>query len=435
MEIMRPKRLEASPEVQGVGLRIHRLMADLFPICRSRTGDGVRKTLEILGRHVPLEVHEVPSGSRVFDWTVPKEWNIRDAYIKEPQGRKVVDFHRSNLHIVGYSTPVRARLPLEELKKHLFTLPEHPDWIPYKTSYHAEGWGFCLRHRQLLALKEGEYEVVIDSRLEDGFLTYGELLLPGENDEEVLISAHACHPSLANDNLSGVGLAATLAEHLGRVRRRHSFRFLFVPGTIGAVTWLCLNEEKAGKIKAGLVVAGVGDRGNIHYKKSRRGDSEIDRAAAHVLGHSGQPHRILDFCPYGYDERQYGSPGFDLPVGRISRTPYGEYPEYHTSADNLEFVSPDSLADSFEKVLGIVAVLEGNETFVSLNQNCEPHLGKRGLSFAAGVEEHAVLWVLNQSDGSRSLLDIAERSGLEFPAIRKAAEALVKAGLLAVRCP
>jgi aminopeptidase-like protein len=415
---------------KSIGFQIHRLMTELYPLCRSITGDGFRKSMEILRRHVPLEIREVPSGTRVFDWTVPKEWNIRDAYIKNPKGKKIVDFRKSNLHVVSYSIPVKTCLSLKDLKEHLFTLPAHPDWVPYKTSYYEENWGFCLSHRQFLALEEGDYEVVIDSSLEEGFLTYGELLLPGEKEEEVLISAHACHPSLANDNLSGVGLATILAKHLGTVGSRFSYRFLFIPGTIGAITWLSLNEEKVKKIKAGLVVSGVGDKGEIAYKKSRRGNAEIDRAAAHVLGHSGQPYRLLDFHPFGYDERQYCSPGFNLPVGRISRTPYREYPEYHTSADNLEFVTPDSLTESYEKIRAILNVLEGNRNYLSQNQKCEPQLGKRGLYASSGAEELALLWVLNLSDGGNSLLDIAERSGLTFGAVQEAAQTLVKAGLL-----
>ena len=420
-------------DATGIGLEIHRLMGELFPICRSITGDGFRRTLDILRRHIPLDVREVPTGTRVFDWTVPKEWNIRDAYIKDSKGEKIVDFRASNLHVVSYSRPVRAILPLAELKKHLHSLPEHPDWVPYKTTYYKDDWGFCLSHRQFLTLEEGDYDVLIDSTLEDGSLTFGELYLPGETEKEILISAHACHPSLANDNLSGVGLATMLAKHLGTRQHRYSYRFLFIPGTIGAIAWLSLNESRAGRIAAGLVVSGVGDRGEITYKRSRRGLAEIDRAAAHVLGHSGRPYRLLDFHPYGYDERQYCSPGFDLPVGRFSRTPCAEYPEYHTSADNMAFVSAVSLADSFEKIAAILDLIEGNRVYRSLNQKCEPQLGKRGLYSSAGANEIALLWVMNLSDGGHSLLDIAERSGLPFAAVREAAEALARAGLLVER--
>jgi aminopeptidase-like protein len=405
-------------------------MTELFPICRSITGAGTRKTLGILKRHIPLEVHEVPSGTRVFDWTVPKEWNIRDAYIRDARGRKVVDFHRSNLHVVSYSVPVRKTMPLAELRAHLHTLPDRPDWIPYRTSYYREDWGFCLSHKDFLGLDEGNYEVVIDSTLEDGSLTYGELALEGRSKEEVLISAHICHPSLANDNLSGVALATILSRFLGGARRALSYRFLFIPGTIGAITWLALNEERARRIKAGLVLTGLGDAGRLAYKRSRRGDTDVDRAAVHVLGQSSPPGRVLDFGPYGYDERQFCSPGFDLPVGRISRTPFGEYPEYHTSADDLSFVGAESLGDSFEKILEILAILEQDGTFVNLNPKCEPQLGRRGLYASAGAEEMALLWVLNMSDGRHSLLDIVEMSGFEFGAVRRAADRLIGAKLL-----
>ena len=413
-----------------IGWQIYDLMAELFPICRSITGEGFRQTMEILKRHIPLETHEVPSGTKVFDWTVPKEWNIKDAYVKNSRGEKIIDFQKSNLHIVSYSIPVNIVVSLDDLKKHLFTIPDHPDWIPYRTSYYKEDWGFCLSHRQYLALEKGDYEVVIDSTLEDGSLTYGEVYLKGEKEEEILISAHACHPSLANDNLSGVSLATMLAKHLVMVSRRYSYRFIFIPGTIGAITWLCLNEASLNRIKNGVVISGVGDSGNITYKKSRRGDAEIDRAACHVLKHSGQSNRVLDFHPYGYDERQFCSPGFNLPVGRFSRTPYGEYPEYHTSADDLELVRPAFLEDSFLKVSAIIDVLENNLTYMNQNPKCEPQLGKRDLYPSMGTNELALLWVLNQSDGSNSLLDIAERSGINFKLIAQAAGTLRKAQLL-----
>jgi len=414
----------------AIGLEIHGLIKELFPICRSITGDGVRRSLEILRRHIPLEVHEVPSGTRVFDWTVPREWNIRDAYVKDQKGTKIIDFARSNLHVVNYSVPVRKKVPLAELKKHLHTLPGHPDWIPYRTSYYREDWGFCLSHKQWLALEDGEYEAVIDSTLRDGSLTYGELFLEGGSDEEILLSAHVCHPSLANDNLSGVALAAMLARDLAFGPRRHSFRFLFIPATIGAITWLSLNEERAGRIKAGLVLTGLGDRGDITYKKSRRGAAWIDRAAAHVLKHSNRPFRLMDFHPFGYDERQYCSPGFDLPVGRLSRTPHGEYPEYHTSADNLGFVTPEALAASYWTARDILSVLEADRIYANQNPKGEPQLGRRGLYTSAGKDELALLWVLNLAEGQRGLLEIADRAGLPFAAVDGAARRLLQAGLL-----
>jgi aminopeptidase-like protein len=419
-----------------LGHELYELVSDLFPICRSLTGDGVRETLRRISRRVPLEVHEVPTGTRAFDWEVPKEWNIVGAYITDPSGRRVVDFADSNLHVVGYSVPVRARMPLSQLRQHLTSIPDHPDWIPYRTSYYREDWGFCLRHSTLLGLGDGEYDVVVDSTLEDGHLTYGEYLLEGETTDEVLISTHVCHPSLANDNLSGIAIATLLAEHLKPLPRRLSYRFLFVPGTIGAIVWLHRNRERVGRIKHGLVLTSLGDPGPFTYKRSRRGDSEIDQAVAHALHHSGAKHELLPFSPDGYDERQYCSPAFDLPVGRLTRTPNGRYAEYHTSADDLDLVRPEALRDSFDAVLEVCSVLEGNSRYVNLNPECEPQLGRRGLFRTVGgrksqsTDELALLWVLNLSDGRHTLLDIAERSGMPFPEIRAAADALIEVELL-----
>lgn len=419
---------------------MHAFIAEAFPICRSITGDGVRRTLAMIAERIPLAIHEVPTGTQVFDWTVPREWNIRDAWIKDPSGRKVVDFQESNLHVLSYSVPIHARMPLSELKLHLFTLPFKPELIPYRTSYYREAWGFCLAHRQLEALPEGEYEVCVDSTLADGSLTYGECFLPGltgETEREVLLSTHVCHPSLANDNLSGLAVMTWLARELAaRPRRRYGYRFLFIPGTIGSITWLARNEERAGRIAHGLVAANLGDPGELHYKRSRRGSAEIDRAVKAVLEASGEPFGVEEFVPFGYDERQYCSPGFDLPVGSLTRTPWGRYPEYHTSADDLAFVQPDALAGSLRTYLDVVDVLEGNRRYLNLNPKCEPQLGRRGLYRTIGgddagrARELALLWVLNQSDGEQSLLDIAERSSLSFTAIREAADALLTAGLL-----
>jgi aminopeptidase-like protein len=422
-----------------IGDGMHRLIAELYPICRSITGNGVRETLAILKTRIPLEVHEVPSGTRVFDWTVPKEWNITDAYIKNDEGERIVDFRKSNLHVVSYSVPVKARLRLNELKEHVFTLPEHPDWIPYRTSYYKENWGFCLSHSQWLGLKDGEYDVCIDSRFDEGHLSYGEYYLKGEGPEEVLLSCHVCHPSLSNDNLSGIALVAFIAKYLSQLSLRYSYRFLFIPGTIGSITWLSLNEAHISRIKHGLVVAGVGDPGKSTYKKSRRGDAEIDKAAIRVLRDSGSDYEIQEFSPYGYDERQFCSPGFNLPVGAFMRTPHGRYPEYHTSADNPSFVQPQSLADSFAKCLSVLGILENNKTYVNQNPKCEPQLGKRGLYRAIGgskdqrLSELAMLWVLNFSDGDHTLLDIADRSGLEFGLMKDAADLLLEHGLLKER--
>jgi aminopeptidase-like protein len=430
----------AQREPAEIGQDLYRLIAELYPICRSITGDGLRQTLALLQQHLPLELHEVPSGTQVFDWTVPKEWNIRDAYVKNSAGERIIDFRQSNLHVVNYSVPVRATMSLAELEPHLFSLPEYPGWIPYRTSYYKETWGFCLSHRQLQEWKasdhNGLYEVCIDSTLESGHLTYGECYLEGRRTDEILISCHACHPSLCNDNLSGVAVCTYLARHLQSVAREYSYRFLFIPGTIGAITWLALNRSQAQKIKHGLVVACVGDPGRPTYKKSRQGNAEIDRAVEHVLRHSGEDYAVLEFSPYGYDERQYCSPGFNLPVGNFSRTPWGRFPEYHTSADNLDLVRPAALADSLHKFLAIVSVLEKNQRYTNQNPYGEPQLGKRGLYTAIGnhadskSRELAMFWVLNLSDGEHSLLDIAERSGIDFATIEFTAGTLHEHGLL-----
>jgi aminopeptidase-like protein len=419
------------------GEELYKLVAELYPICRSITGDGVRRTLEIIDREIGLEVHEVPTGTQVLDWTVPREWNVRDAWVADPSGERVIDFQASNLHLVSYSVPVRTTIGLAELKQHLFTLPDHPDWVPYRTSYYAERWGFCASQRLVDRLPDGDYEVCVDTTLADGHLTYGEHLVEGETTDEVLVSCHVCHPSLANDNLSGIAVATRLASLLDQgPRPRYSYRFLFIPGTIGSITWLARNEDRVDRIRHGLVLSGVGDPGGFTWKRSRRGDAEIDQAVAHVLGRSGRAHQVVDFSPYGYDERQYCSPGFDLPVGRLSRTPFATYPEYHTSADDLDLVGPAQLQESLEVCWEVVGVLEGNRRYENLSPKGEPQLGRRGLYGQIGgrsdAEERqmAMLWVLNLSDGDMSLLDVAERAGLPFALVADVAGVLEEAGLL-----
>lgn len=412
------------------GQELHDLMAVLYPICRSITGQGVRETLQYLQRQIPLEIREVASGTRVFDWTVPLEWNIQDAYLATIRGEKLLDFRANNLHVVNYSVPVKGRFTRDELEGHLHSLPDRPDWIPYRTSYYKENWGFCLTHRQLAELTEPEYDVCIDSSLQPGHLTYGEVFLPGQMSEEVLISCHVCHPSLCNDNLSGIAVATRLVQTLQHVSRKYSYRFVFIPGTIGSITWLSQNRERAGLIRHGVVLTGVGDSGGVTYKRSRQGNAYIDRAMTHVLKHYGQSYRIIDFFPYGYDERQYCSPGFNLPVGCFMRSPHGEYPEYHTSADNLEFVTPEALQDSLAILLKAMYVIENDAVLVSTNPYCEPQLGRRGLYRAiagqkeGALQEMALLWVLNMADGHHTLLDMAERADTPFEAIHAAAQAL-----------
>jgi aminopeptidase-like protein len=427
---------EKSVNTGMVGKEMYQLMSELYPICRSITGDGVRDTLKIIKKHIPLKINEVPTGTKVFDWTVPKEWNIKDGYIKNSKGEKVVDFKKSNLHVLNYSMPVNKKVSLEELRKHLFTLPDYPDLIPYRTSYYNEDWGFCMSHKQSLELPDEEYEVVIDSSLQPGNLTYGEYLIEGEKKDEVLISCHVCHPSMCNDNLSGIVIAVFLAKYFNEIATNYSFRFLFIPATIGSITWLALNESNVSRIKHGLVAANLGDPGKFTYKKSRQGNAEIDRAMANVLKNSGKDYEIVDFIPYGYDERQYCSPGFDLPVGCLMRTPHGNYSEYHTSADNLDFVQPQFLADSFSIYLSVLNVLENNRKYLNTNPKCEPQIGKRGLYKKIGGHKEsdamqlALLWVLNLSDSKNCLLNISDRSGLQFNLIKDAADTLIKHDLL-----
>ncbi|BAZ11955.1 hypothetical protein NIES4071_37830 [Calothrix sp. NIES-4071] len=431
-------KIGAEIDVKAISHKMYDLISELYPICRSITGDGVRKTLYYVQQHIPLSIHEVKSGTQVFDWTVPKEWNIRDAYIKNCQGEKIIDFQKLNLHVLNYSIPVRQNVKLEELKQHIITIPDKPDWVPYRTSYYKETWGFCMSHNQMMEMQDPEYEVCIDSTLEDGSLTYGEYFIKGDTEEEVLISCHTCHPSLANDNLAGIALTAFLAQYLSQLKLKYSYRFVFLPGTIGSITWLAQNEVNVNKIQHGLVVTCIGDPGKSHYKKSRRGNADIDKAAIHVLQRSGQDYVIQEFSPYGYDERQYCSPGFNLPVGCFMRSPHGTYPEYHTSADNLDLVKPEYLADSLTKFLAVLNIIDNNNKYINQNPKCEPQLGKRGLYGAIGGQtdtkkrELAMLWVLNMSDGENSLLDIAEKSGLEFDLIKETADTLEKFDLLKI---
>jgi aminopeptidase-like protein len=423
-------------EDAGIGNDIYELVRRLYPICRSITGDGVRETLAILAETIPLQIEEVPTGTQVYDWAVPKEWNVREAWIKDAEGRTVVDFKNHNLHLMSYSTPVKERLPLAELKKHIHTLPEHPDWIPYRTSYYAESWAFCMTDRQLRSLADGLYEVEIDATLAPGHLTYGEFFHPGETDQEVLFFAHCCHPSLCNDNLSGLSILAHLGRWLATRSRRFSYRIVFGPGTIGSLTWLSRNESRLENIRYGLVASLLGDPGPFTYKQTRDGDRGIDHVVAQALKETGDRHEVIDFVPWGYDERQFGSPGFNLPVGRITRTPNGEYAEYHSSADNLELVQPRFLGESFELLRRIVEIIEGDAAYLNQSPRGEPQLGRRGLYGSVGgakrIEDErlALLWTLNLSDGQHTLLDIARRSGLSFRLIRESADALLETELL-----
>lgn len=422
------------------GAELHALAARLYPICRSITGDGVRQSLALLAERIALAIREIPTGTPVFDWTVPREWRLREAHITAPDGSRIADSRVHNLHLLNYSAPYRGRVGLDELKRHLFTLPAQPDLIPYRTSYYKEQWGFCLPHRLVESLPAGEYDVVVDTELFAGSLTYGELALPGESTEEVLFSTHCCHPSLANDNLSGMVVATALARRLAaRPRRRLAYRFLFLPGTIGAIAWLATNPEARERIRHALVLAGLGAPGSFHYKRSRGGDAPVDREVARALSRVGEALEVEAFVPFGYDERQYNSPGIALDAGCFSRTPYGRYAEYHTSADDLDFIRPELLERSVSALEAVVDGFESRECYRNLAPDCEPQLGRRGLYRLVGGDEAgrerelAILWMLNLSDGSHSLDDIAERSGISRAALGEAADALLAAELLA-RC-
>jgi aminopeptidase-like protein len=423
----------AERDYEALGNTAYDLAKVLYPICRSITGQGVRDTLDILERHVQLRRTNVPSGTKVFDWQVPLEWNIRDAYIKDSSGKRVVDFRDSNLQVVNYSTPVQTRMSLQELKPRLHAIPDQPDWIPYRTSYYSENWGFCLTQRQLDSLAEDDYEVVIDSTLQSGNLTLAECVVPGEVNDEVVIYTHTCHPSLCNDNLSAIAVSTLLAKFWSTKQHHFTYRFVFGPTTIGSIAWLSCNEQNTTRVRHGLVLASLGDQGQLVYKRSRRGNADIDRIAEYVATqHAG---RIEDFSPYGYDERQFCSPGFNLPIGRLSRTPNGTYPEYHTSADNLDFISAAALGEALQACEEILHIVDNNVRYVNLAPKCEPRLGPRGLFRATGGRgpsefEHALLWVLNQSDGENDLLSISNKSKLDFFLVLQAAHSLEEVGLV-----
>lgn len=422
---------------QDIGREMHALMRELFPICRSITGPGVRESLAILGRVAPIAVRAVPSGTACFDWTVPDEWTIRDAWVMDSAGRKVIDFAASNLHVVGYSEPVDAEMDLETLQAHLHSLPGQPDVIPYRTSYYERTWGFCLRHRDREALASGTYRVRIDATLEPGELNYGEILVPGECEDEILLATNICHPSMANNELSGPVTCAFLARRVMARPRRHSYRIAFVPETIGAIAYLARNAETMkARTVAGFQVVCTGGPADFTYLFSRRGDTLADRAARHVLHQAGVPHRLLDFTRRASDERQYCSPGINLPVGSLMRSKYHDYPEYHTSADDLDFVTPEQLEQSYAMYGRVLDAIEANRTYRSTLGGCEPNLGRRGLYPTLGGKSHTVpetrfyRAIMAYADGAHDLIDIADRHGWSVADVAKAAAALIDAGLI-----
>ena len=437
-----PAAAAPPPTEQGpdVGADLHGFVAELLPLRRSLTGDGLRETLAAIGRRVPLRLTEVPSGTAALDWTVPREWRVREAHVTTASGRRVVDWAESPLHLVQYSQAVRDRMPLWALRPHLHTAEGRPDLVPYRTAYYEPTWGFCLSRRALDRLaaevgEEGELDVVIDAEHADGSLSYGEVVVPGRTGDEVLVSAHACHPALANDNGSGLAVATALARRLlDGPRPRHTVRFLFAPGTVGALAWLDRNHAVLGRIRHGLVLANLGDAGGFTYQKTRAGTlgepQPVDRAVAVALRDRGETVEVRPFVPTGYDERQFNSPGFGLPVGRLTRSPHGEYPEYHTSGDGLDLVRPEALAGALDALSDVLRVLDGDGTYRNTHPYGEPQLGRRGLYGADRAEREAVLWTLNLSDGRHTLLDVAERSGLVFAAVRAAADRLLEAELL-----
>jgi len=447
---------------------MYKLIKKLFPICRSITGNGTRKTLEIISKEISIQTFEIPSNTRVFDWTIPNEWNITDAYIKNKNGIKIIDFKNSNLHVLNYSSPIKKTLTLKELKPHIFTDPEHPDVTPYRTSYYHENWGFCMPHNDFLNLKDEMYEILIDSTLKKGSLSYGEFFVKGKSSEEIIFSCYICHPSMCNDSLSGIALVTQLATYIKNLKNQtnYSYRFLFIPETIGSITWLSLNRNNLKKIKHGLILTCVGDSGNFTYKKTRKENAEIDQTVIDVLKDSTIKHKIIDFFPTGSDERQFCSPGINLEVGCFTRSIFGEFPEYHTSADNLDFIKPKFLNDSFEILKKVLHKLENNhgkstvktqskpkkfsnnteKVYLNLSPYCEPQLGKRMIYHNTGgfmkdildkakfsdqqINDEALLWILSYSDGFHSINDISHMSKINLEILKNAANILEEKKLL-----
>jgi aminopeptidase-like protein len=422
--------------MKKLAIQMYDLMERLFPICRSITGNGVRQTLRIIKEHIPLDIKEIKSGTKVFDWEIPKEWNIKDAYVKDSTGKRIIDFNESNLHVVSYSTPFEGTLNLNELKKNLYTLPNQPDLIPYVTSYYKKRWGFCITQNQYEELEDIEYDVKIDSSLESGSLTYADLVIPGESEQEILFSTYVCHPSMANNELSGPVVATFLAKYLlGKKNNYYTYRFVFVPETIGAIAYIShhLNDLKRNVI-AGYVITCIGDKGPFSYLKSRNGEELVDRVTIHLLNHSGETFKIYDFLSRGSDERQYCSPGVNLPVGSLMRTKYHEYPEYHTSGDNLSIIEPNQLVKSLQMYKQCLQSLENNRTYKTI-VNCEPQLGKRNLYPTISKKGSTknvknMMNLLAYCDGHNDLLSIAEKINVSILTLLPIIEDLIEKKVL-----
>lgn len=412
----------------------------MFPICRSITGNGLRKSLEIIREELPeIKITEVPTGTQVFDWTVPKEWNISDGWIRTKQGETIVDFNETNLHVVGYSVPVHKTVSREELLEHVYTIPEQPDWIPYVTSYYKERWGFCMTERQKQTLTDDEYEVMIDSTLEDGSLTYGELVLKGDTEDEILITTYLCHPSMANDELSGPCVQTELVKYLKSLpKRRYTYRFVWNPETIGSIAYLSKNLETMQQhVKAGFVLSCVGDNRAYSMISSKYADTLADRVLENVLKFHDPAYKRFSFLERGSDERQYGSAGVDLPVCGFCRSKYQQFPEYHSSADNMDLISPEGLQGAYEVMVKVINALENNYHYQMLCK-CEPQLGKRGLyptiskkgsNYSVRTMQHLIAY----ADGRNDLIGISNILNTSVEELISLKDKLMEHQLLAIK--
>jgi aminopeptidase-like protein len=422
--------------MNNIGSEMYSLMERLFPICRSITGDGVRETLNILKEYIPIDIKEVPSGTKAFDWQIPDEWNIKDAYVKDRDGNRVIDFKRSNLHVVNYSIPFEGELTLDELKKHLYTLPDQPDLIPYVTSYYEKIWGFCLSQNQYDALKDTIYEVKIDATLKPGSLTYADIVIPGESEKEILLSTYVCHPSMANNELSGPVVATFIAKQILSQKQKpfFTYRIIFIPETIGSITYLSLHLEHLKKnVVAGYVVTCVGGPDLFSYLQTQVENTLVDRVTLHVLAHTEDDYKVYNFLERGSDERQYNAPGIDLPVGSLIKTKYHDYPEYHTSGDNLDFVTDEALKQTLDKYICCLDAIDNNHIYKT-TVLCEPHLSKYKLYETLGRKgdnTNTLIWnLIAYCDGKNDLLDIANKIDCPIWELYPAVETIINQGLI-----